>query len=82
MAKQYEQNVPDTLRCFVAIQQAIAEQSWPHVSKPAVPRSRGKACVLPSFHGLYKAQLCRRKQNWFCIKIKNYDVLQDYPHLV
>lgn len=75
-------DVPDTLRCFMDIQQAIAEESQPPVSKPAVPRSRGRACVLPTFHGLYKTQLSRRKQNWFCIEKKNHDLLQDYLHLV
>lgn len=35
----------------------------------------GRACVQPTFHGLHKAQLCKRKSNWFCVEIKNYGIL-------
>lgn len=35
----------------------------------------GRGCVEPTFHGLRKAQLCRRKSKWFSVEIKNYDIL-------
>lgn len=59
----------------MAIQQAVAEKSQPHTSKPAVHRSKTKSLHTANVSWPSQSLVVQRKSDWFSVEIKNYDTL-------